>query len=116
MPALELAMGFLLRLSFFQRHLSWASVNALTSWALLSSAALCRLFIVSKSWHSHTPGTPASEATSPRLLNSLAGTQLPYEGLPPGNASAFRKAKLADPSPLLRTARPTSVMNSRRFK
>ena len=82
MLALELAMGFLLSLSFFQRHLSWVSVNALTSWALLASTALSRLFIVSKSWRSHTPGTPASEATSPRLLNSLAGTQPTYEGSP----------------------------------
>ena len=80
MLALELAIGFLLSLSFFQRHLSWASVNVLTSWALLASTALSRLLIVSKSWRSHTPGTPASEAASPRLLNSLAGTQLTYEG------------------------------------
>ena len=47
-------------------------VSTRPSWALLASSALSRLFIVSRSWRSHTQRTPAGETVSPRCLSSLA--------------------------------------------
>src|ERR1700758_2433317 len=49
-----------------------ASVSTRPSWALLASSALSRLFMVSRSWRSHTQRTPAGETVSPRFLSSLA--------------------------------------------
>jgi hypothetical protein len=54
MLALELAVGFLLGLG-----LSSATTCASVSTKLLASSALSRLFMVSRSWRSHTQRTPA---------------------------------------------------------
>src|SRR5262249_27628072 len=49
-----------------------ASVSTRPSCALLASSALGRLFIVSRSWRSHTQRTPAGETVSPRILSCNA--------------------------------------------
>src|SRR5262249_38198504 len=49
-----------------------ASVSTRPSCALLASSALSRLFIVSRSWRSHTQRTPAGETVSPRILSCNA--------------------------------------------
>jgi transposase len=53
-------MGFLLGLGF-SRATICASVSTRPSWALLASSAFGRLFIVSRSWRSHTQRTPAGD-------------------------------------------------------
>src|SRR5262249_46325588 len=71
MLALELAVRLLLGLGLFQRDdLRLGQHQALLG--ALASSALSRLFIVSRSWRSHTQRTPAGETVSPRCLSSLA--------------------------------------------
>src|SRR5262245_1194572 len=53
-----------------------ASVSTRPSWALLASSALSRLFIVSRSWRSHTQRTPAGETVSPRCLRLVGNADL----------------------------------------
>src|SRR5262245_17787874 len=77
--ALELAMGLLLGLGLFQRdQLSLGQHQAVLG--ALSSRALSRLFMLSRSWRSHTQRTPAGETTSPFFRNSLATRSCPNAG------------------------------------
>src|SRR3954467_15554464 len=76
--ALELPVGFLIRLSLLQGgQLAFGQDQALFT---LASSALRRFFIVSRSWRCHTPRTPAGEMECPCLRISLATRIWPKAG------------------------------------
>src|SRR3954468_18342273 len=64
----------------FSSATTCASVSTSPSCALLASSALSRLFMVSRSWRSHTQRTPAGDTVSPRFFSSLAMRTCPKAG------------------------------------
>ena len=50
-------------------------------WAILASSALSRLFMVCKSWRSHTQRTPAGETIKPALCQFVGDPDLAKSGL-----------------------------------
>src|SRR6476646_5278842 len=77
--ALELAMGFLLRLGAFERlHLGLGEHQA--PCAILDSKAFSRCFMVVRSWRCQTQRTPAGEIDRPCLASSLATRSWPQAG------------------------------------